>query len=69
MKIVYVINSLGAGGAERHLLNLVRDMVLRGYSAWVVVLERKIRGGANSLEQDFIDAGVKGFLPEFICYG
>lgn len=69
MKIVYVINSLGAGGAERHLLNLVRDMVLRGYSAWVVVLERKIRGGANSLEQDFIDAGVKVFYLNSYAMG
>ncbi|MBI5751886.1 MAG: glycosyltransferase family 4 protein [Hydrogenophilales bacterium] len=59
MKLAYLANSLGAGGAERHLLNLARDMVRRGYAVWVVVLKRGIRGGANSLELDFAGAGVK----------
>lgn len=58
MKLVYLANSLGAGGAERYLLNLARDMVRRGYAVWVVALKKEIRGGANSLEQDFVEAGV-----------
>jgi glycosyltransferase involved in cell wall biosynthesis len=58
MNLVYVINSLGAGGAEHHLLNLARDMALRDYKVWVIVLERNIIGGANSLEQAFIETGV-----------
>jgi len=57
MKIVYLINSLGAGGAERHLLNLVRDMAIRGYDIWVVALEEEIRGGATSLDSAFTEAG------------
>lgn len=59
MKLVYLTNSLGAGGAERHLLNLARDMVRRGYAVWVVALKQGIRGGANCLELDFVGADVK----------
>ena len=57
-KLVYLINSLGAGGAERHLLNLASEMVLRGHLVWVVSLEKQIRGGADSLELSFVEAGV-----------
>ena len=58
MNLVYVINTLAAGGAEHHLLNLVRDMVLRDYKVWVIVLDRNIHGRGHSLEQAFVEAGV-----------
>lgn len=59
MKLVYVINSWAAGGAERHLLQLVRDMVRRGHSVWVVVLRNEVPGGALSLSSDFALAGAR----------
>lgn len=59
MRLVCLINSLGAGGAERHLLNLVRDMVCRGYSVWVVAMQKDVRGGASLLERDFVAAGAE----------
>lgn len=57
MKIVYLINTLGTGGAEAHLLNLVRDMMRRGYKVWVVILRKKVLGGAFNLEQEFDKTG------------
>ena len=66
MRLVYLINSLGAGGAERHLLNLTRDMVRRGYSVWVVVLKKEVRGGASFMDREFIAAGAEVvFLQTF----
>jgi len=59
MKLAYVVNTLGAGGAESHLLCLARDMAQRGYSVLAVILKKDIQGGARSLEPDFIEAGVK----------
>ena len=61
-KLVYLINSLGAVGAERHLLNLASEMVRRGHLVWVVSLEKQIRGGADSLELSFVEAGVNVIL-------
>lgn len=57
MKIVYLINTLGTGGAEAHLLNLVRDMMRRGYKVWVVILSKKVLGGAANLGQEFDKTG------------
>ncbi len=66
MRLVYLVNSLGIGGAERHLLNLTCDMVSRGYSVWVVVLRREVRGGASSLDHEFSSAGAEVvFLRDF----
>lgn len=58
MKLVYLINSLGTGGAERHLLNLAVDMKMRGYSISVAVIEDGTKGGANSLASGFSEAGI-----------
>lgn len=59
MRIVYLVNTLGAGGAEAHLLNLVRDMMRRGYKVWIVILSKKVLGGAANLEQEFDKTGAK----------
>jgi len=61
MKIIYIINSFGVGGAERHLLNLVRDTTTRKYDVSVVALEKKIKGGAASIERELLDAGARIF--------
>ena len=57
MKIMYVVNSCGAGGAERHLLSLVSHMVEAGHSVLVVALTESVTGGAKNLGDDFISAG------------
>lgn len=57
IKILYVINSLGSGGAERHLLLLAGEMVRRGYSVCVAVLRNAPSGGAKNLEDEFRQAG------------
>lgn len=59
MKIMYVVNSFGAGGAERHLLAVVSYMIRSGHSVLVVALTRKVSGGAKNLLEDFIMAGAK----------
>ena len=59
MRLVYVVNSLGAGGAERYLLELARDMVRRGHLVWVLALKKAIKGGAKDLEADFLGAGTR----------
>lgn len=57
MKLLYVINSFGAGGAERHLLVMVRDMVARGHIVKVAALSASISGGARDLRPEFEAAG------------
>ncbi len=56
-RIIFVINSLGSGGAERHLLLLVSEMVNRGNLVSVAVLRRTPRGGAMDLENEFRQTG------------
>jgi len=59
MRIMYVINSFGAGGAERHLLALVGHMVRSGHSVLVVALTGAVSGGAKNIVEDFITAGMQ----------
>lgn len=59
MELLYVINTLGAGGAERHLLQLASEMVRRGHSVSIAVLARQASGGARNLEADFVAAGIR----------
>ena len=59
MKIMYVVNSFGAGGAERHLLVLVGHMVSAGHSVLVVALTGVVSGGAKSIADDFVSAGAQ----------
>lgn len=54
---MYVVNSFGAGGAERHLLAVVGHMVRRGHSVLVVALTSRISGGAKNLTAEFADTG------------
>lgn len=59
MKIMYVVNSFGAGGAERHLLALAAQMVRTGHSVLVVALTRVVSGGAKNIADDFVSAGIQ----------
>ncbi len=52
-KYFFVINSLGPGGAERSLLELLPDLRARGIDSVVICLDRNAIG----LEADFLDAG------------
>ncbi|MBL1140654.1 MAG: glycosyltransferase family 4 protein [Proteobacteria bacterium] len=67
MKLVYIINTAGFGGAEIHVLNLARDMVQRGYQITVVFLLQEIRGGADSLETKFIETGADVVYLKSYC--
>lgn len=59
MKIMYVVNSFGAGGAERHLLALASHMVRAGHSVLLVALTGSVSGGAKNIAGDFVAAGVQ----------
>ncbi len=62
MRIMYVINSFGAGGAERHLLALAGHLVRSGHSVLVVALTGAVAGGAKNIQEDFITAGVQNAI-------
>ena len=57
MKLVYLINTAGFGGAEIYVLNLTRDMTQRGHQVTVVFFLQEIRGGADSLESKLNETG------------
>ncbi|HEC15221.1 MAG TPA: glycosyltransferase family 1 protein [Sedimenticola sp.] len=57
MKIMYVINSFGSGGAERHLVALVRHMVRSGNAVLVAALTKQTVGGAKNLRTELEAAG------------
>lgn len=59
MRITYVINTFGCGGAERHLLLLVGYMASLGHTVLVIALSDKIRGGAKDLKSDFYATGAQ----------
>jgi len=59
MKIMYVVNTFGAGGAERHLLALAGHMVRAGHSVLVVALTRSVSGGAKNIADHFVSAGAQ----------
>jgi glycosyltransferase involved in cell wall biosynthesis len=56
---MYVVNSFGAGGAERHLLALASYMTRAGHSVLVVALTGAVPGGAKNIAEDFVSAGVQ----------
>jgi len=77
MKIMYVINSFGTGGAERHLVALVGHMVWAGHSVMVVGLTGTVVGGARSIEDNLRSAGARietinragvGWVHEMSCW-
>ncbi len=56
MRIVYVINSLGMGGAERQALNLAERMALRGHAvALLTLLARKQEEWPTGLPVHYLD--------------
>ena len=56
MKILFVIRSLGIGGAEGQLLNLAKGLRRRGHEPTVASL---YSGGGGALETDFRSAGLR----------
>ncbi|CAM8407702.1 RfaG Glycosyltransferase [Candidatus Methylopumilus universalis] len=58
---MFVINTLGAGGAEKHLLSLTKNFMAKGDLICIAVLTRDIKGGAKNLKRDFIELGVEIF--------
>tara|TARA_B100001250_G_scaffold411581_1_gene440585 strand:- start:73 stop:1176 length:1104 start_codon:yes stop_codon:yes gene_type:complete len=58
MKICHVINDLSRGGAETHLLSLVKLQIQQGNKVNVLLLGRD-QDHFVSLENDFIELGVK----------
>jgi L-malate glycosyltransferase len=72
MKIMYVINAFGAGGAERHLFELAKFMVSGGHSVTVVALTKKTSGGASDMKDDFVSLGAEVIFLDFDgrdCFG
>jgi glycosyltransferase involved in cell wall biosynthesis len=59
MRVMFVINSFGAGGAERHLLALASHMVRSGHSVLVIALTGAVTGGAKNIVEHFTTAGVQ----------
>jgi glycosyltransferase involved in cell wall biosynthesis len=57
MKVLHLINTLSAGGAERHLLWLCRDLRSRGVETVVACLRERVPT-ARSLRPDFEEAGI-----------
>lgn len=58
MKVLHLINTLSAGGAELHLLTLCRRLRGRGVEPVVACLRERVEG-SRSLRQDFERAGVR----------
>lgn len=54
MRIGYLINSLGVGGAERQLMRLAHGLVARGHQVGVLCY-----GGSSSLDQELEAVGVE----------
>lgn len=66
MRIMYVINSFGAGGAERHLLALVDYMIRCGHAVRVVALTGCIAGGAKDMSAEFMATGATTTTLDYI---
>jgi glycosyltransferase involved in cell wall biosynthesis len=58
MKVLHVINTLSAGGAELHLLTLCRHVKRHGVDVVVACLREVIKG-SRSLRGDFERAGIR----------
>jgi glycosyltransferase involved in cell wall biosynthesis len=58
MKILHVINTLSAGGAELHLLTLCRHLKRQGLEPVVACLREQVKG-SRSLGCDFEDDGIR----------
>jgi glycosyltransferase involved in cell wall biosynthesis len=58
VKILHLINTLSAGGAELHLLTLCRHLKRQGLEPVVACLREQV-GGSRSLRYDFEDEGIR----------
>jgi len=58
MKVLHVINTLSAGGAELHLLTLCRHLKVQGVEVVVACLKESVEG-SRPLRQDFEGDGVR----------
>ena len=58
MKILHLINTLSAGGAELHLLTLCRHLKRQGLEPVVACLREQVKG-SRSLGGDFEDEGIR----------
>jgi glycosyltransferase involved in cell wall biosynthesis len=58
MKVLHLINTLSAGGAELHLLTLCRHLALQGVEPVVACLREQVKG-SRSLRADFESAGIR----------
>ena len=58
MKVLHVINSFAAGGAELHLLTLCRHLKTHGVDLAVACLREEVRGG-RSLRADFEEENIR----------
>ena len=58
MKILHLINTLSAGGAELHLLTLCRHLKRQGLEPVVACLREQV-GGSRSLRDDFEEEGIQ----------
>jgi glycosyltransferase involved in cell wall biosynthesis len=60
VKVLHLINTLSAGGAELHLLTLCRHLKKRGVETVVACLREEVRG-SRSLCADFEEADIRVF--------
>jgi glycosyltransferase involved in cell wall biosynthesis len=58
LKVLHVINTLSAGGAERHLLNLSRELRRRGVEVVIACLRETVPG-SRSLRPEFEREGAR----------
>lgn len=58
MKVLHIINTLSAGGAELHLLTLCRRSRIQGIKVFVACLKEHVLG-SRTLRQDFEKSGVR----------
>ena len=68
-KIIYVIKSLRAGGAERHLFDVANDLRLDGWSVSVVILTSSTPGDATDMAVQFRAAGIDVITLDTKGYG
>ena len=58
MKVLHLINTLSAGGAELHLLTLCRHLRNRGIDLVVACLREQVKG-SRSLRLDFENENIR----------
>ena len=58
MKVLHIINSLHKGGAEAHLLMLMKGFRERGVDGEVAFLRQTVPGGSIDLREQFEEAGI-----------